>query len=96
MGQPIATQGCYHVCPASDGPKPHVGGPVLQGSPTVYAGGKPVCRQNDPLQCQSSAFDTVIKGSTTVFANGLPIARMNDQTAHGGMIQEGNPLIAVG
>src|SRR5262245_66175230 len=34
-----------HVCPLSDGPKPHVGGVVAVGSVTVMIGGLPAARQ---------------------------------------------------
>ncbi len=34
-----------HTCPMVDpGPKPHVGGPILTGSPTVIIGGMPAAR----------------------------------------------------
>ena len=38
-----------HTCPMFDGPKPHVGGPILPpGAPTVLIGGKPAARMGDP------------------------------------------------
>ncbi len=96
MSKPIATLGCNHFCPMKDGPKDHVGGPVLKGSPTVFASGQPVCRLGDSLQCASPSLDKVAKGSNTVFANGQPVARLGDLTAHGGKILEGKPTILIG
>jgi len=96
MGQPIATVGSNHTCPMQDGPKPHVGGPLLQGSPTIFANGKPIGRVGDQLQCQSPSLDIITKGSVSVFADGKPIARMNDMTAHGGVIVKGELNICIG
>lgn len=39
----------FHVCPLSDGPKPHVGGMVAMGSVTVLIGGLGAARQGDVL-----------------------------------------------
>ena len=38
-----------HVCPLSDGPKPHVGGTVAAGSATVLIGGLPAARVGDTI-----------------------------------------------
>ena len=38
--QPAAVMGDPHVCPLSDGPKPHVGGTILKGSATVLIANK--------------------------------------------------------
>jgi uncharacterized Zn-binding protein involved in type VI secretion len=38
-----------HVCPLSDGPKPHGGGVVAVGSVTVKIGGLPAARQGDTV-----------------------------------------------
>lgn len=38
-----------HVCPLSDGPKPHVGGVVLMGSATVLIAGFPAARMGDQV-----------------------------------------------
>jgi uncharacterized Zn-binding protein involved in type VI secretion len=51
-GQPAACVGDMHTCPMSDGPKPHVGGPILPpGSPTVLIGGRPAARVGDMATC---------------------------------------------
>lgn len=36
-----------HVCPLHDGPHPHVGGTVAEGSATVLIGGLPAARRGD-------------------------------------------------
>src|SRR5689334_17471670 len=63
-GQPAWRAGSdMHLCPLSDGPKPHVGGTVAVGSPTVLIGGLPAARQGD----------TVIEaGPPNAIAVGLP------------------------
>ena len=38
-----------HVCPLSDGPKPHVGGKVAVGSTKVFINGFPAARQGDTI-----------------------------------------------
>lgn len=96
MTKPAATSGCYHTCPAYDGDRPHVGGPLINGSSNVFFEGKMACRQGDPLQCNSPSVDSVAKGSGSVFINGSPAARMQDPTAHGGQITEGASSIFIG
>ena len=84
-----------HVCPASDGPVPHVGGAIVAGSPNVLIGGLPAARVTDTATCVGPPA-TIIKGSSGVFINGLPAARMGDQTSHGGAIILGNPTVLIG
>lgn len=54
-----------HVCPLSDGPKPHVGGVVAMGSTTVMIGGLPAARQGD-MVVEASAPDSIASGNPTV------------------------------
>ena len=91
-----ATQNAYHTCPMNDGPKPHIGGPLLQGSPTVYIENMMAGREGDPLQCSSPSLDKVKKGSNSVFINGQAAARVGDMTAHGGQITIGVKTVFVG
>jgi uncharacterized Zn-binding protein involved in type VI secretion len=85
-----------HVCPASDGPKPHVGGPVSPpGVATVLIGGMPAATQGNMCVCTGPP-DTIIKGSATVLIGGKPAARMGDSTAHGGTIVAGCPTVIIG
>ncbi len=91
-----ARAGDMHTCPMSDGPKPHVGGPVLPpGCPTVLIGGMPAARVGDMATCAGPP-DTIIKGSATVLIGGMPAARMGDSTAHGGTIIIGFPTVLIG
>lgn len=95
MGKPAATLTSYHACPASSGPVPHVGGPVISGSPTVLIAGKPAARMGDKAACCGPP-DSIIMGSATVLINGKPAARMGDPCAHGGKIVVGVPTVLIG
>jgi len=84
-----------HTCPLSDGPKPHVGGPILPpGAITVLIGGLPAARVGDMATCVGPP-DTIVKGSVKVMIGGMPAARMGDQTAHGGVIVMGYPMVMI-
>jgi hypothetical protein len=39
----------FHACPVQDGPKPHVGGVVLNGSGKVFVNNMPAARQGDMI-----------------------------------------------
>jgi uncharacterized Zn-binding protein involved in type VI secretion len=54
-----------HVCPLSDGPKPHVGGVVASGSTTVLIGGLPAARMGDQVT-EASAPNAILRGEMTV------------------------------
>ena len=96
MGQPAARVGDPHVCPLFDGPKPHVGGPVLPpGMPTVLIGGMPAATIGSMCTC-ASAPDVIMQGAATVLIGGRPAARMGDMTAHGGSIVFGLPTVLIG
>jgi uncharacterized Zn-binding protein involved in type VI secretion len=95
MGQPAARISDMHTCPMLDGPKPHVGGPILKGEASVLIGNMPAARVSDTVTCVGPP-DTIIKGSSTVFINNLPAARMGDQTVHGGVIVLGCPTVLIG
>lgn len=96
MSQPAATVTSQHICPQSDGPKPHVGGAIIAGSPDVFVEKKPISRQGDQLVCVSPAPNSIAAGSPTVFVNGKPAARMGDSTQHGGQITTGAATIFIG
>lgn len=95
MAKPAAYLGAYHVCPASNGPVPHVGGPTLATAANVTVGGLPMACVGDKLVCVGPP-DSVASGSATVTVNGKPVARLGDSTAHGGKIVVGNPTVLVG
>ncbi|MFN1217496.1 PAAR domain-containing protein [Chryseobacterium kwangjuense] len=85
-----------HVCPASDGPKPHVGGPILPGgNTTVIIGGLPAAVVGDSCTCAGPP-DTLIKGSSSVLIAGKPAVRMGDSTAHGGQVILGCFTVLIG
>jgi uncharacterized Zn-binding protein involved in type VI secretion len=85
-----------HVCPAvNPGPSPHVGGPVVSGSPNVITGNLPQGRVTDKCVCAGPP-DMIVQGSATVYVNGLPAARIGDATTHGGVIVAGLPTVLIG
>jgi uncharacterized Zn-binding protein involved in type VI secretion len=90
-----ARTGDMHTCPLSNGPVPHVGGPVMPpGCPTVMIGGMPAARVGDMLTCTGPP-DTIAAGSGTVMIGGMAAARMGDSTAHGGVIIVGCPTVNI-
>jgi uncharacterized Zn-binding protein involved in type VI secretion len=85
-----------HVCPMSDGPKPHVGGPILPGgNATVLIGGMPAAVVGDSCICVGPP-DSLVMGSATVMIAGKPAVRMGDSTAHGGTVVLGCPTVLIG
>ena len=54
-----------HVCPLSDGPKPHGGGIVTVGSATVNIGGLPAARQGDQV-IEAGPPNPIAQGATRV------------------------------
>jgi len=93
---PAARVNDMHVCPLSDGPKPHVGGPVTgPGCATVLIGGMPAARVGDMATCAGPP-DSIVKGSGTVLIGGMPAARVGDSTAHGGSIVLGCFTVIIG
>jgi|SRR5215510_9171951 len=52
-----------HVCPKSDGSKPHVGGVVAKGSTKVFINNFPAARQGD--QIVEAGSPNEIKGGST-------------------------------
>lgn len=96
MGQPAARIGDLHVCPMSDGPKPHVGGPILPGGcATVLIGGMPAARVGDMITCVGTP-DLIAMGSCTVLIGGMPAAQMGSTSAHGGKITLGAMNVLIG
>ncbi|HQT90223.1 MAG TPA: PAAR domain-containing protein [Acidiphilium sp.] len=93
--QPAARATDMHTCPQVTGIVPHVGGPVIMGSPNVFIGSLPAARVGDPVTCVGPP-DTILMGSPTVLINGRPAARMGDATAHGGVIVGGLPTVLIG
>lgn len=93
---PAARIADMHTCPLSNGPVPHVGGPITGPSvATVLIGGQPAAVVGDMCVCVGPP-DTIVKGSGTVFIGGKPAARMGDNTAHSGVIVQGYPTVMIG
>ncbi len=85
-----------HSCPISNGPAPHVGGPVIgPGVATVLIAGLPAAVLGDSAICAGPP-DSIIAGSASVMIAGKPAARMGDSTAHGGVITLGAPNVMIG
>jgi uncharacterized Zn-binding protein involved in type VI secretion len=96
MSKPAARLTDLHTCPLSDGPKPHVGGPITApGCPTVIVGGMPAARVGDVCTCAGPP-DAIAEGSCTVRIGGQPAARVGDKTVHGGVIVTGAPTVLIG
>ncbi|WP_072053099.1 PAAR domain-containing protein [Hymenobacter terrenus] len=97
MGKPSTRIGDNHLCPMTDGPKPHVGGLVLPpGTPTVLVGGLPAATMGDMCLCVSPIPNSIALGSLGVFFGGRPAARMFDKTLHGGTLVKGDPTVLIG
>ncbi len=63
MGQTGRRGGDLHTCQMSDGPKPHVGGPVVPpGAVSVLIGGAPAARMGD-IAHASVRPDVIVKES---------------------------------
>jgi uncharacterized Zn-binding protein involved in type VI secretion len=61
----------------------------------VVIGGMPAARVGDLVTCVGPP-DVIAKGSMSVMIGGQPAARMGDQTAHGGVIVLGHPMVLIG
>ncbi|MBV1800624.1 PAAR domain-containing protein [Siccirubricoccus sp. G192] len=69
-GQPAwRAVGDTHLCPLSDGPKPHFGGTVLRGSATVLIGGFPAARQGDTV-LEAAPPNAILGGFPSVLIGG--------------------------
>ena len=95
---PAARISDMHVCPMATPatpPVPHVGGPVIMGSPTVLIGFMPAARVTDTCTCVGPP-DVIAMGSMSVMVNFMPAARMGDSTVHGGSVVMGCPNVMIG
>jgi len=92
-----ARVGDMHTCPLSDGPKPHVGGPITPASavPTVLINGQMAAVIGTLCTCAGPP-DSIAIGSPTVLIGGKQAARMGDMTNHGGSITLGSPNVIIG
>ncbi|WP_415389740.1 PAAR domain-containing protein [Roseomonas sp. BN140053] len=98
MGMPASRIGDMHVCPMMTPglpPIPHVGGPIVMGSPNVLTGKIPQARITDQCVCVGPP-DVLVKGSVTVLVNKLMAIRIGDMTVHGGNVIVGLPTVLIG
>ena len=93
--KPAARQGDKHVCPKKEGPKPHVGGPIAEGSSKVLIDGQPAARKGDQATCVGPP-DKISEGSSKVKIENKEAARMGDGCEHGGKIVEGCKKVLIG
>jgi uncharacterized Zn-binding protein involved in type VI secretion len=100
---PALRAGDVALCSLSDGPKPHVGGPItpVAAVVTVLIGGSPAAVANGlpgGIVCVSPAPNGIAVGSTTVLVGGFPAARLGDVTLHGTPIAPGPgcPTVLIG
>lgn len=93
---PAARIADNHVCPKVEpGPVPHVGGPIVVGSPDTIICFMPAGRVGDMLVCVGPP-DTISAGSSNVQINNKDAARLGDSTDHGGKIVVGAPTVIIG
>jgi uncharacterized Zn-binding protein involved in type VI secretion len=84
-----------HICPLTEGPKPHVGGPISEGNGTVLIDGKPAAVVGSVCTCVGPP-DAIAAGSSTVYIGGMPAARKGDPTVHGGVVMGGSAKVIIG
>lgn len=93
---PAVRVGDPHVCPLSDGPKPHVGGPVTgPGVPTVLIGNLAAAVVGDLCVCAGPP-DAIVLGHPTIWIGNRQAARVGMPTAHQGVIVTGCATVLFG
>lgn len=77
---------------------PHVGGPILTGSPDVNVDGRPAARVADSVDCTPAGDHSAMigTGASQVRINGRLAARVGSKTSHRGSVQEGSTDVLVG
>ena len=91
-----ARVGDKQLCPASDGPKPHVGGLIAPpGCTSVLINYIPAARQGDKALCVGPP-TSISSGSSTVLIGNKQAARIGDPTTHGGKIVLGSFSVIIG
>ena len=92
----VALLGHHHTCPKVEpGPVPHVGGPITSGQSLCTVNGKPVAVVGDSCACQAGGPDSITSGSSAMTINGKPVAIVGSDTAHGGVIVEGDTALTI-
>ncbi|MFF2370622.1 PAAR domain-containing protein [Agromyces sp. NPDC058110] len=100
---PALRAGDMATCALSDGPKPHVGGPITPAAAvmTVLIANMPAAVANGipgGIVCVSPAPNGIAQGSLTVLIGGFPAARVADLSMHGQPIVPGPgaPTVIIG
>jgi uncharacterized Zn-binding protein involved in type VI secretion len=97
VASPVTLKGHMHVCPMVDpGPRPHVGGPVMQVSQNfVCVEGVPIATVGDKCLCTGvpTTSDGITSGSSVAKINGRKVARLGDACSHGGRLVQGTSWI---
>jgi uncharacterized Zn-binding protein involved in type VI secretion len=95
---PAARKDDFHAC-TQQTPKPHIGGPVVDGFGGVLVEGRKSARLGDPTECKpvpELGPDFIKCGSKTVLIGGRPAARLSSKTIHGGFVASGSPKVLIG
>jgi uncharacterized Zn-binding protein involved in type VI secretion len=100
---PALRVGDAALCALSDGPKPHVGGPItpVAAVVTVLIANMPAAVANampGGIPCVSPAPNGIAQGSMSVLIGGFPAARLGDSSMHGTPIGPGPgcPTVIIG
>ncbi len=107
---PAARKTDPHTCPAVDvevierscwwnGEKktPHVGGPIMEGSPDVNINGLPAARCTDTAACEKvGAAPMIVTGPPTININGRRAAMVTSRVVHQGAVTGGSPDVFYG
>lgn len=96
MGLPIAALSNIGIgtCTCHSGPISQSGS-IVQGSPTVFAGGRPVARIGDIILAGCGHTGTIVTGAATVNANSISVAVLTSQFVgcFSGQIIDGIPNV---
>ncbi|MDR2951138.1 MAG: PAAR domain-containing protein [Prevotella sp.] len=96
MGVQVVVVGKKHICPESDGSKPHVGGTVVEGIEGVLIDGMPVAVVGSKCECTGSPKpNSIAMGCEGILIDGKPLAVVGSMTEHGGIIIEGVPGVTI-
>jgi uncharacterized Zn-binding protein involved in type VI secretion len=95
---PAARKGDMQTCPLVDpGPTPHVGGPIIEGEPSVFIEGRLAARIGDKALCTPVGKSPMIgSGSATVIIGNQRAARLGDTMCHGGVVVTGAATVIIG
>lgn len=96
MGIQVVVKGNKHICPLSDGSKPHIGGTVTEGIDGVTINGIPIATVGSKCECiNSGKSNSIAMGCSGIVIDGKPIAMVGSMTEHGGVIIEGIPGVTI-